>query len=108
MNQITASDKNGKKILARQGIELSDLWAAVAKDRPIIIVQGQSLDARSVSISGESEDILSESYQDYMDRMEKRYIAALLERTKNNVSEVARILGISPNTMYRKVKKLGL
>lgn len=39
---------------------------------------------------------------------EKHHIASMLRRTDGNKSEAARLLGIDPSTLYRKMERLGL
>ncbi|HKK45299.1 MAG TPA: sigma-54 dependent transcriptional regulator [Balneolaceae bacterium] len=39
---------------------------------------------------------------------EKHHIQSILKRTDGNKSEAARLLGIDPSTLYRKMEKLGL
>jgi DNA-binding NtrC family response regulator len=39
---------------------------------------------------------------------EKHHIQSMLKRTDGNKSEAARLLGIDPSTLYRKMERLGL
>ena len=39
---------------------------------------------------------------------EKHHIQSMLKRTEGNKSEAARLLGIDPSTLYRKMERLGL
>ena len=41
-------------------------------------------------------------------QIEKNYLHALLKRTKGQMSETARLAGISRRTLYTKVEALGL
>jgi len=50
----------------------------------------------------------AEEYGDSLADVEKRHIAAVLERTNGNVSEAAEILKIDRVTVYNKIKKYGL
>lgn len=49
-------------------------------------------------------DTLDEAVQVF----EKHHIQSMLKRTEGNKSEAARLLGIDPSTLYRKMEKLGL
>jgi DNA-binding NtrC family response regulator len=39
---------------------------------------------------------------------EKHHIQSVLKRTEGNKSEAARLLGIDPSTLYRKMERLGV
>lgn len=39
-----------------------------------------------------------------LDHLEKAYISRVLEYTRHNKSQAARILGLNPATLYRKIK----
>lgn len=49
-------------------------------------------------------DTLDEAVQIF----EKHHIQSMLKRTEGNKSEAARLLGIDPSTLYRKMERLGL
>ena len=47
-------------------------------------------------------------YKDVLEVVEKRLIQLVLERTDGNKLKTARLLGINRNTLYAKIKKLGI
>jgi transcriptional regulator with PAS, ATPase and Fis domain len=58
-----------------------------------------------------SSEVISDSnnsYEEYLKIVEKPLIVAALEKTLNNKSEAAKILGINRNTLRKKMKDLGL
>lgn len=59
---------------------------------------------RIKNISSIDTDNLNDNLQAY----EKLHIEAVLNRTNGNRSETARLLGIDPSTLYRKMEKLGI
>lgn len=60
-------------------------------------------------VSG-SEDINmdNEKLEEAVQGFEKHHIQSMLKRTDGNKSEAARLLGIDPSTLYRKMERLGL
>ena len=46
--------------------------------------------------------------RDFVERFEREYFAALLARHGDNVSEAARVAGLSRQTCYRLMHKHGL
>lgn len=74
-------------------LQLEDLPGAIRK----------SVDSSEVNINMDSES-LDEAVQVF----EKHHIQSMLKRTDGNKSEAARLLGIDPSTLYRKMERLGL
>jgi len=61
------------------------------------------------NVSGtESIDMDSERLEEAVQVFEKHHIQSMLKRTDGNKSEAARLLGIDPSTLYRKMERLGL
>ncbi|MEQ8765442.1 MAG: sigma-54 dependent transcriptional regulator [Planctomycetota bacterium] len=60
---------------------------------------------QSVTDTGDPSD---ESYQQALERFEREYLSRLLEQTGGNVSEAARLSGLSRPNVHRKAKQLGL
>jgi two-component system response regulator PilR (NtrC family) len=60
-------------------------------------------------VSG-SEDVNmdTEKLEEAVQGFEKHHIQSMLKRTDGNKSEAARLLGIDPSTLYRKMERLGL
>ncbi len=59
------------------------------------------------SVSGEYS-IDSNSLEEAVFAFEKHHIQSVLKRTEGNKSEAARLLGIDPSTLYRKMERLGM
>ncbi|WP_138431055.1 sigma-54-dependent transcriptional regulator [Fodinibius saliphilus] len=72
-------------------------------------LQLEDLPASIRDASG-SEDINldSEKLDQAVRVFEKHHIKSMLKRTEGNKSEAARLLGIDPSTLYRKMERLGL
>jgi len=61
------------------------------------------------NVSGtESIDMDSERLEEAVQVFEKHHIQSMLKRTDGNKPEAARLLGIDPSTLYRKMERLGL
>lgn len=59
--------------------------------------------------SGSEEvDMDSQTLEKAVQVFEKHHIQSMLKRTGGNKSEAARLLGIDPSTLYRKMERLGL
>lgn len=50
----------------------------------------------------------SSSLDEAVQVFEKHHIQSMLKRTEGNKSEAARLLGIDPSTLYRKMERLGI
>lgn len=60
-------------------------------------------------VSGAEEiDMNTEKLDEAVRGFEKHHIQSMLKRTDGNKSEAARLLGIDPSTLYRKMERLGL
>ncbi|HZX11654.1 MAG TPA: sigma-54 dependent transcriptional regulator [Acidobacteriota bacterium] len=59
---------------------------------------------KKFSISGMTEQIEKEEDLITLERLEKQYIHKVLEYTQNNKTKTAKILGIHPTSLYRKLK----
>jgi len=56
----------------------------------------------------ENYDMDSHKLEEAVQVFEKHHIQSILKRTDGNKSEAARLLGIDPSTLYRKMERLGL
>lgn len=59
----------------------------------------------------ESKDDFSydaDSLEDAVQTFEKHHIMSVLKRTDGNKAETARLLGIDPSTLYRKMERMGI
>ncbi len=63
---------------------------------------------RSISKKSEGYTINSSSLDNAVQTFEKHHIQSVLKRTEGNKTEAARLLGIDPSTLYRKMERLGL
>jgi len=50
----------------------------------------------------------SDSLEDAVQTFEKHHILSMLKRTDGNKAEAARLLGIDPSTLYRKMERMGI
>lgn len=50
----------------------------------------------------------SDSLEDAVQTFEKHHILSVLKRTDGNKTEAARLLGIDPSTLYRKMERMGI
>ncbi len=50
----------------------------------------------------------ADSLEDAVQTFEKHHIISVLKRTEGNKTEAARLLGIDPSTLYRKMEKMGI
>lgn len=50
----------------------------------------------------------ADSLDDAVQTFEKHHILSVLKRTDGNKTETARLLGIDPSTLYRKMEKMGI
>lgn len=60
------------------------------------------------SSDGESFKMDSDKLDEAIQVFEKHHIQSVLKRTEGNKSEAARLLGIDPSTLYRKMERLGV
>jgi DNA-binding NtrC family response regulator len=56
----------------------------------------------------EKVELDSESLDSAVQAFEKHHIKSVLKRTEGNKSETARLLGIDPSTLYRKMERYGI
>ena len=72
-------------------------------------LQLEDLPSAIRNVSGtELIDMDSERLEEAVQVFEKHHIKSMLKRTDGNKSEAARLLGIDPSTLYRKMERLGL
>jgi two-component system response regulator AtoC len=45
---------------------------------------------------------------DFLARCERRYLEAMLEKTRGSIKKTARAAGVNPKTLYLKIRKHGL
>lgn len=50
----------------------------------------------------------ADSLEDAVQSFEKHHILSVLKRTEGNKAEAARLLGIDPSTLYRKMERMGI
>lgn len=61
------------------------------------------------NVTGAEEvDMNTDKLDEAVQGFEKHHIQSMLKRTDGNKSEAARLLGIDPSTLYRKMERLGL
>ncbi|MBN2732373.1 MAG: sigma-54-dependent Fis family transcriptional regulator [Balneolaceae bacterium] len=78
-------------------------------ERSVLLGDGEfiTLDdlPRSVRESNGDIDYDSDSLEDAVQTFEKHHILSMLKRTDGNKAEAARLLGIDPSTLYRKMER---
>lgn len=62
----------------------------------------------SIRLSKGDFDYDANSLDDAVQTFEKHHILSVLKRTQGNKSEAARLLGIDPSTLYRKMERMGI
>lgn len=82
-----------------RSVLLSDNEYLMLEDLPTSISNTSGADEINMDT-----DKLDEAVQGF----EKHHIQSMLKRTDGNKSEAARLLGIDPSTLYRKMERLGL
>ncbi|GAA5522674.1 sigma-54 dependent transcriptional regulator [Aliifodinibius salicampi] len=87
--------------IIERAVLLSDNDYLQLEDLPVAI--RKSVDSSEVNITMDSE-----SLDEAVKVFEKHHIQSMLKRTEGNKSEAARLLGIDPSTLYRKMERLGL
>ncbi|MGE0432568.1 MAG: helix-turn-helix domain-containing protein, partial [Planctomycetota bacterium] len=70
--------------------------------------QAAETDAVAAALPGPEQLVLEGGLDEAVTRYQRLLIASILERTGNNRSETARILGIERSRLYRLLKRLGL
>lgn len=83
-------------------------------ERAVLLSDGDFLTIDDLPASFK-EEIAEGEYQIDSDKLdeaiqvfEKHHIQSVLKRTEGNKSEAARLLGIDPSTLYRKMERLGV
>jgi len=81
-------------------------------ERSLIVCTDESLTLEDLPIeilNDQLEEIIGKSASDFeMAGMERRHIARVLQYTKGNKTETARLLKIGLTTLYRKIEEYGL
>lgn len=81
-------------------------------ERSVLLGDGDfiTLDDLPPSIQNSSDkiDYDSNSLEDAVQIFEKHHILSILNRTEGNKTEAARLLGIDPSTLYRKIERYGI
>ncbi|MDX1637611.1 MAG: helix-turn-helix domain-containing protein, partial [Balneolaceae bacterium] len=62
----------------------------------------------SIRNTEEKVNVDSQSLDSAVQAFEKHHIQSVLKRTDGNKSETARLLGIDPSTLYRKMERYGI
>jgi len=108
--QVTGFSPEAKKLMRSYPWPGNVRELANAVERALVVCRGTTIDLEHLPISGhipergevESEDRLS------LVALEDRHIRHVLDRTRFNVSETARLLGIDRATLYNKMNKYGI
>ena len=64
--------------------------------------------AREAAATALSERIVPGNLANAVERVERQLIEATLDRTNRNISETARVLGLTRRGLYLKLRRLGL
>lgn len=62
----------------------------------------------NIRASGKESDYDTESLEEAVQVFEKHHILSVIKRTDGNKSEAARLLGIDPSTLYRKLERYNI
>jgi len=62
----------------------------------------------SIQESSNDFEYDADSLEDAVQTFEKHHIISVLKRTEGNKAEAARLLGIDPSTLYRKMERMGI
>jgi len=77
-----------------------------AIERAMVVGQGRAIQPQDLPLRTNHRSAGSDA--DSLAEMERRHVAAILDRTDGNVTRTAEILGIDRATVYNKIKKYGL
>lgn len=81
-------------------------------ERAVLLGDGDFITSEDLpdSIRESSEDFEydADTLEDAVHTFEKHHILSVLKRTEGNKAEAARLLGIDPSTLYRKMEKMGI
>jgi DNA-binding NtrC family response regulator len=75
-------------------------------EKAVILVDTQTIGEDSFTLSGESSSQNIDLGNKTIEEMENDMIMACIEKEKGNLSAVAKKLGISRPTLYKKLKKI--
>ncbi len=78
-----------------------------AIERAMVIGKGPAIQPADLPLRNHTRTVAA-SDGDSLAEVEKRHIAAVLERTEWNISAAAQVLGIDRVTVYNKIRKYGL
>lgn len=82
-------------------------------ERAVLLSDGDFLTNEDLPASfkksdGDDFQMDNDKLDEAMQVFEKHHIQSVLKRTEGNKSEAARLLGIDPSTLYRKMERLGV
>ena len=78
-----------------------------AIERAMVVGKGPAIQPADLPLRNHTRTVAA-SDGDSLAEVEKRHIAAVLERTEWNISAAAQVLGIDRVTVYNKIRKYGL
>src|SRR5690606_23871502 len=80
-------------------------------ERAVLLADGESIEAADLPLELQGEACLHEddcNLERAMSAFERKHIASVLATCEGNRETAARLLGISPATLYRRLEKLDL
>lgn len=118
----TLSKKQGIKIIDVSPLYMNSLkkqpWKGNIRElrnvieRSLIVSDGKKLDVQDLplEIQKNNDDVFNVSGENNLElsEMERRHIIRVLEYTKGNKTETARLLKIGLTTLYRKIEEYGI
>ncbi len=115
----TLSKKQGYKILNISSLYMDTLkrqpWKGNIRElrnvieRSLIVSDGKKLDKQDLPLEIQNSDYgMSQTNNFELSEMERRHIIRVLEHTKGNKTETARLLKIGLTTLYRKMEEYGI
>jgi two-component system NtrC family response regulator len=76
--------------------------------RAVIMADGKMITAEDLDLETEDEDSLPVTLKSAREQADRRAIRQALARSENNISNTAKLLGISRPTLYDLMKQYGL
>jgi DNA-binding NtrC family response regulator len=80
-------------------------------EQAVLVVEGTEVGVRHLRLSGLATQMHEIPINDddlHLERMERRLIQRALEKTKQNVSAAARLLGVSRDTLRYRLERLDM
>jgi len=77
-------------------------------ERAVILADGNELDIYNLPLDMQDAHVIDNNDQLDLASVEKKHIRRVLQHTKGNKTEAARLMNIGLTTLYRKLEEYGL